>query len=520
MIALLDVDLHGAGPVHDVAGIPDCGSILATVRWLGTPVGYLAHPPTPERGSGHQLSRAILATLGDAILRRATAQAMATTGLARRAPLADLPRDLASRPLPSLTVAVCTRDRPDDLARCLAALARLDYPDLDVLVVDNSPRDRSVETLVRSRHPHVRYIAEPCPGLNWARRRAVEASGRDVLAFVDDDVVVEPGWARALGGILGENPDVQAVTGLVMPLELSHVPQQLFERAGGLGRGFERRWLRRRRDELTASRFANTSSCGVGAAMAFRRAVFAQVGSFDPALGAGTATGGGDDLDLFFRVLRAGHTLVYEPAAAARHRHRREMEALRSQLENWCRGMLAYLERTRRAYPDEAGIIGRLAARLLTVYYPRRVLQSCFDYRPMLALALAEWRGARSGRQRYREALQQARDLATTFQRQYDDMAPERSLRVAHRQEGASPTGRAHVDLADPLPEALPNPEGHDAMEVTVTNDRRPVGTVVLVTGGHQVRRTRLADAIATAYGRALVGTDHPWRQELRHTLS
>ncbi len=465
------------------------------------------------------MSRAILATHEHTILRRATASAMATTGLARRSPLADLPRSVAAPALPSLTVAVCTRNRLDDLARCLDGIARLDYPNLDILVVDNSPRDGSAETFVRSTHPRVRYIAEPCPGLNWARRRAVAATDRDVLAFVDDDVVVEPGWARALGGVLAENPDVHAVTGLVMPLELSHVPQHLFERAGGLGRGFERRWLRRRRDELTAARFANTSFCGVGAAMAFRRAVFAQVGSFDPALGAGTATGGGDDLDLFFRVLKAGHTLVYEPAAAARHRHRREMEALRSQLENWCRGMLAYLERTRRVYPDEARMIGRLATRLLAIYYPRRVLQSCFDSRLIVGLTLAEWRGARSGRQRYAEARQHARDLAITFQRQYDDIAAEGRPRVEHRGAGGSAAGRAHVDLADPLPASLPNPEEHDAIEVTIAKDGRLVGIVSLVTGGHPVGRTRLADAIATAHWQALIGADHPWRQELRQAL-
>src|SRR5205814_852356 len=80
---------------------------------------------------------------------------------------------------------------------------------------------------------------------------------------------------------------------------------------------------------------------------------FDQIGGFDPALDVGTCTNGGGDLDMFFRVLKAGHTLVYEPAALVRHRHRRTYVELRQQITNNGIGFYAYLTRTARAFPEE-----------------------------------------------------------------------------------------------------------------------------------------------------------------------
>src|SRR5690606_34847875 len=99
--------------------------------------------------------------------------------------------------LPLVTVAVCTRDRPEDLALCLEAISQLNYPHLDCLVVDNAPRDESIAQLVRTQFPTVRYICEPHPGLDWARNRAIAEARGEIIAYTDDDVVVDPGWIRA-----------------------------------------------------------------------------------------------------------------------------------------------------------------------------------------------------------------------------------------------------------------------------------------------------------------------------------
>jgi hypothetical protein len=73
---------------------------------------------------------------------------------------------------------------------------------------------------------------------------------------------------------------------------------------------------------------------GVGTDMAFRRAVLEALDGFDPRLDVGTPTRGGGDLDMLFRVVEAGHAVVYEPSAVVRHIHRRDWAGLRGQMRD------------------------------------------------------------------------------------------------------------------------------------------------------------------------------------------
>jgi len=236
---------------------------------------------------------------------------------------------------PTVTVAVCTRDRPDDLARCLDAIQALNPPPDQIVVVDNAPSTNDTRLLVIQR-PGVRYVREPRPGLDWARNRAICESTSDIVAFTDDDVVVDPLWVGALKRTFADFPEAMAVTGLVLPHELETAAQLQFEEYGGFGRGFERRVYRvdQAHGERAVAEHGGTGKFGTGANMAFRKTVFAEIGDFDPALDVGTVTNGGGDLDMFFRVLRSGHTLVYEPAALVRHRHRRDRGQLVRQIAN------------------------------------------------------------------------------------------------------------------------------------------------------------------------------------------
>src|SRR3954453_20674871 len=127
-----------------------------------------------------------------------------------------------------------------------------------------------------------------------------------------------------------------AVTGLVLPYELETAAQLQFEEYGGVGRGVVRRVypVDQAHGERAVAEHGGTGKFGTGANMAFRKSVFEEIGLFDPALDVGTVTNGGGDLDMFFRVVRAGHTLAYEPAALVWHRHRRTYRELREQLTN------------------------------------------------------------------------------------------------------------------------------------------------------------------------------------------
>ena len=228
---------------------------------------------------------------------------------------------------PAISVIVCTRTRPELVAGCLAALTAQDYPSFELVLVDNT--DDAAFAATPSSGRRVRVVRESRPGLSRARNTGVSHARHDVLAFVDDDVIVEPGWLAAIGAAFGD-VEVDGLTGLVVPAELETEAQREFEWYGGMGKGQERRLVRGA--SLPAWRTIGTQAVGVGANMAFRRRVFDRVGPFDEALGAGTVTLGAEDLDMFHRVLRAGLTIRYEPAARVRHRHRRTVRELRGQI--------------------------------------------------------------------------------------------------------------------------------------------------------------------------------------------
>jgi len=115
----------------------------------------------------------------------------------------------------------------------LDALSRLTV-DVEVLVIDNDPGSDRTRTVVR-RHPRVRYVREPRRGTGWARNRALLEARTPLVAFVDDDVQVQPRWAEAVLMAFDANPDADAVTGLVSPTELATRAQVVFAQQGAEG---------------------------------------------------------------------------------------------------------------------------------------------------------------------------------------------------------------------------------------------------------------------------------------------
>jgi hypothetical protein len=150
--------------------------------------------------------------------------------------------------------------------------------------------------------------------------------------------------------------------------------------------------------------------------MAFRKSVFDRIGLFDTALDVGTPTNGGGDLEIFFRVLKEGRTLLYDPSALVRHRHRKRYEDLRVQLTNNGIGFYSYLIRSARAYPDERLGFLWLGAWWIWWWNLKRLLRSFVRAGEFPRdLILAELRGSLSGLFRYSQAQAQADDIAATF---------------------------------------------------------------------------------------------------------
>jgi GT2 family glycosyltransferase len=240
--------------------------------------------------------------------------------------------------------------RPEQLHRCVQRLTELDHPDYEVIVVDNRPADAPPFEIAG-----VRLLREPRPGISAARNRGLAAATGGVIAFTDDDVEVDRRWLRALGERFARQPELAAVTGLVVPAELETPAQIWFERSGsGPDRGFsaltfERagpfRVTRRAHDdgsERLHSLYA-TGELGLGSNMAFSTAVLRAMGGFDVALGTGTPTRGGEDLAILVELLTAGHQLGYEPSAIVHHTHRATLAELEHQIYGYGVGFTAML---------------------------------------------------------------------------------------------------------------------------------------------------------------------------------
>jgi GT2 family glycosyltransferase len=267
------------------------------------------------------------------------------------AQIAELPPVPARQPVgdqPPITVAVCTRDRPDHLRDVLQNLAELDYSQFELLVVDNNPSSGLTSPVVddfkSSTNIDVRIVEAPGQGLSIARNVAIRSAQHDIVAFTDDDVVVDEFWLKNLAYGFSRDRRVACVCGMVPSAELVTPAQSYFDRRVGWAHGCEPAVFDLAvpppDDPLFPMRVAQF---GTGANFAVRRDVLIELGGFDEGLGIGSPAGGGEDIDIFVRILLAGHVLVREPAAVVWHLHRRTAAELEIQVHNYGLGLGAWI---------------------------------------------------------------------------------------------------------------------------------------------------------------------------------
>jgi cellulose synthase/poly-beta-1,6-N-acetylglucosamine synthase-like glycosyltransferase len=205
---------------------------------------------------------------------------------------------------------------------CLEALARVEYPDFEVLVVDNASSD--VRTREIARRWRVGYLIEPVVGLSRARNLGAESCDTEIVAFIDDDAIPEPSW---LSSLLLEFEDslVMVVTGRMIPVSVETDAERLSASINTLVS--ERRVV----DHRTPSWFEITNFGGLsdGWNMAFRRAAFAVWPGFDERLGRGSLIDGGEEHHAFFSLVDSGYRAVYTPNAVVKHPLARSLQDLR-----------------------------------------------------------------------------------------------------------------------------------------------------------------------------------------------
>lgn len=258
--------------------------------------------------------------------------------------------------LPLISVVVSTIvARIETITTLLDVLEHLDYPRYEVVIVDNRVKVPEHDELPGILAGHnVRLVVERRPGCSAGRNAGVAAAKGEVIAFTDDDVKISRQWLRKIGERFVREPELSAVTGLILPVELE-TPAQIWYEAYYGGFSGERTFepvtivpddvpgaMRNARvsaiapDGSVRKHFAvyGIGGYGAGANWAVRKSAFLAAGGFDPVLGAGVPARGGEDLAIFIDILWGGGRIGFEPKAVVHHRHRPDLEGLHHQLHS------------------------------------------------------------------------------------------------------------------------------------------------------------------------------------------
>lgn len=192
------------------------------------------------------------------------------------------------------------------MSRCLTAIEGGSRRPDALLVIDQAPSEAARRRVEASSLPAARYVEQGLCGLAASRNLGLELAGSDVVAFTDDDVVPEPTWVEGIMAPLRRDPVPDVVTGPVLALGPD---------APGLYAVSER--LR-----LTPSYHTGRVipwHAGSGGNFSARRALLIENGGWDERLGVGSPGLAGEDIELLYRLMRAGALVRYEPAALVRH---------------------------------------------------------------------------------------------------------------------------------------------------------------------------------------------------------
>jgi GT2 family glycosyltransferase len=215
--------------------------------------------------------------------------------MSARGPRADVVRA-------PLSIVIPTKDRADKLDGCLARLSAEVGADDEIVVVDSASSDERTRT-VAERYA-VTYVRADRPGTSLARNLGWRKARHECIAFIDDDVLVQPGWAAAMVAAL-ESAGLSFVTGR---LDLAPDQRETSYVVSILGDP-EPREL----DRDTRGLFGMSANAGV------RRGALEAIGGFDTRLGPATWFGGGEDNDFFDRLVCAGFVGRYDPGVLACH---------------------------------------------------------------------------------------------------------------------------------------------------------------------------------------------------------
>lgn len=267
---------------------------------------------------------------------------------------------------PRISVVVCTYNGSRTLRECLEALGQLDYPDYEVIVVDDGSTDDSAR--IAKEYP-VRLISTANRGLSAARNTGMDAAKGSIVAYTDDDAFPDPHWLKYLAWTF-LNTDCAGVGGPnIPPPDDEALAECVANAPGGPVHVL-----------ISATEAEHIPGCNC----AFRKENLEAVGGFDPQFR--TA---GDDVDLCWRFLEKGWKLGFHAGAMVWHRRRASLSTYWRQQKGYGKAE-ALLERKWPSKYNSAGHVtwnGRLYGKgILETLVPSRIYQGVWGSAPFQRL--------------------------------------------------------------------------------------------------------------------------------------
>lgn len=227
----------------------------------------------------------------------------------------------------SITVVISTRNRGGDVARAIETILSNNYPDYEVIVVDQSD-NALTETSLQSFwvNPCFRYLKSATRGVSTGRNLGISTASGELIAITDDDCEVPGDWLQELSAAFDVDNRIGVVFGNVLP--------GTHDRTAGFIPSYVRR------EPFTARSIREKHRVeGISACMGIRKNVWQMLGGFDQMLGAGAPFKSAAETDFAIRALLAGYLIYETPRVMVTHRGFRTWEQARPLIQGYLFGI-------------------------------------------------------------------------------------------------------------------------------------------------------------------------------------
>jgi glycosyltransferase involved in cell wall biosynthesis len=230
-----------------------------------------------------------------------------------------------------ISILIATKNRPNDLQRCISAILKNTYQDYEIIIADQSQNTTKHQLPKDSKHT-ISRIAQSRGGKSAALNMAMSWARGDILAFTDDDCVVSKTWLYHIHTSFIKHPDVSALFGQTLPHDFKNHVGQICPST----------FSKKKTQHISTPRI-HYKHIGFGNNMAIRRSALLQIGKFKEWLGPGSIGSNAEDAEIALRLLTKYHQILYNPKATIYHNKWLNLNEMKKQnLSYTCGEMACY----------------------------------------------------------------------------------------------------------------------------------------------------------------------------------